>query len=45
MTAQHTLSTRQLSAGYGDTSILNGIDITIPTGQITSIIGADACGK
>jgi len=45
VTARHTLSTRQLSAGYGDTSILNGIDITIPTGQITSIIGANACGK
>ncbi|MEF2070629.1 ABC transporter ATP-binding protein [Consotaella aegiceratis] len=34
-----------LSAGYGDALILDGIDLAIPTGKITAIVGANACGK
>ncbi len=45
MTAQHKLSVEQLSAGYGDKTILNDINIDIQPGKITSIIGANACGK
>lgn len=44
MTA-HTLIASQLSAGYGDTTILNGLDLAVPPGKITVIVGANACGK
>ncbi|KKX33291.1 ABC transporter ATP-binding protein [Rhizobium sp. LC145] len=44
MTA-HTLTASQLSAGYGDTVILEGLDLEVPPGRITTIVGANACGK
>lgn len=34
-----------LSAGYGNGSIINDLNIKIPEGKITSIIGANGCGK
>ncbi|THV23760.1 ABC transporter ATP-binding protein [Peteryoungia ipomoeae] len=44
MTDAH-LEARNLSSGYGDTVILSDLDIAIPTGKITAIVGANACGK
>jgi iron complex transport system ATP-binding protein len=44
MTA-HTLTASQLSAAYGDNVILNGLDLVVPPGKITVIVGANACGK
>ncbi|KXF75692.1 iron dicitrate ABC transporter ATP-binding protein [Paramesorhizobium deserti] len=44
MTA-HTLTASQLSAGYGDAVILEGLDLDVPAGKITAIVGANACGK
>jgi iron complex transport system ATP-binding protein len=41
----HTLAAHALSAGYGDSLIIDGLDLTIPQGQITAIVGANACGK
>lgn len=41
----HSLVAEQLSAGYGEMQILNGLDLTIPPGEITAIVGANACGK
>ncbi|MBR9762782.1 MAG: ABC transporter ATP-binding protein [Rhodobacteraceae bacterium] len=40
-----TLQTQGLVAGYGDRRILHGIDLSIVPGQITAIVGANACGK
>lgn len=34
-----------LSSGYQDNLILNGLNIVIPEGQITTIIGPNGCGK
>lgn len=34
-----------LCAGYGGEDILHGIDLTIPTGEITTLIGPNGCGK
>jgi iron complex transport system ATP-binding protein len=34
-----------LSLSYGNRVIVPGIDVAIPTGQITVIVGANACGK
>lgn len=40
-----TLQTNDLTLGYGDTIIINELDLKIPTGQITVIVGANGCGK
>ncbi|MDU0348391.1 ABC transporter ATP-binding protein [Actinomyces sp. MRS3W] len=39
------LTTRDLHSGYGRRTVVDGVDITIPTGAITVIVGANACGK
>lgn len=44
MTA-HSLIASGLSVGYGDSLILNALDLAIPSGRITAIVGANACGK
>lgn len=41
----HALVASQLSAGYGDTVILDGLDLAVPPGKITAIVGANASGK
>ncbi len=41
----HSLEVSQLSAGYGDRVILEELDLTVPSGKITVIVGANACGK
>jgi len=45
MTALHTLRTEGLVSGYGRTTIVDDVDIEIPTGRICVIVGANACGK
>ncbi len=40
-----TLTASNLSAGYGETEILHDLDLAIPPGKITVIVGANACGK
>ncbi|MDB6453042.1 ABC transporter ATP-binding protein [Falsirhodobacter sp. 20TX0035] len=42
---RNALHVRQLVAGYGDTTILDGLDLDVPPGRITAIVGANACGK
>lgn len=41
----HTLTATGLSAGYGEDEILHGLDLAVPPGKITVIVGANACGK
>lgn len=41
----HSLKVSQLSSGYGDTMILEDLSLNVPSGQITVIVGANACGK
>ena len=41
----HRLVTRQLSAGYGEALVLDGLDLDVTSGRITAIVGANACGK
>lgn len=40
-----TLAAEQLSAGYGDRLVIERLDLLIPPGQVTAIVGANACGK
>lgn len=39
------LEATSLSAGYGATEIVHGVDLAIPAGRITAILGANASGK
>lgn len=45
MNLNPTLETSQLSLGYGDRSVVKDLDLVIPQGKITAIVGANACGK
>lgn len=45
-TGQPVLSGRGLTVGYGTGPVvLDGVDIDLPGGQITSIVGPNGCGK
>lgn len=39
------LTAEQISLTYGSRVIVPGLDVAIPTGRITVIVGANACGK
>ena len=43
--APRSLAASQLSSGYGRRVVVDNVDLTIPTGAITVIVGANACGK
>jgi iron complex transport system ATP-binding protein len=45
VTASHTLATDDLTLGYGDRTVIEGLDLTLAAGRITVIVGANACGK
>lgn len=39
------LQTRDLSMGYGDSNVLQGLDLHLPDGKVTAIVGPNGCGK
>ncbi|WP_062519720.1 ABC transporter ATP-binding protein [Demequina silvatica] len=39
------LETRGAVIGYGDTTIVHGVDVEVPDGRITAIVGPNGCGK
>ncbi|MEI7026906.1 ABC transporter ATP-binding protein [Paenibacillus sp. y28] len=41
----NTLAAQGLSLHYGDTTIIEGLDLQIPRGQISILIGSNGCGK
>ena len=51
MTVTHTpagtsrLSAADLSLGYGDRRIVQDLDLAVPDGKVTVIVGANGCGK
>src|SRR5437764_6383274 len=47
MLVQHRsrLGAEGVTVGYGDRSVLENLDVTIPSGVITTIIGPNGCGK
>ncbi|GGF91561.1 iron-dicitrate ABC transporter ATP-binding protein [Rhodococcoides trifolii] len=45
MTAHHSMTIESLTLGYGDRTVIEGLDLQLPSGKITSIVGANACGK
>jgi iron complex transport system ATP-binding protein len=45
VTKNHTLAVEQLTVGYGDRVVLESLDLAVPCGKVTAIVGANACGK
>ncbi|MET9353004.1 ABC transporter ATP-binding protein [Streptomyces sp. NPDC006617] len=39
------LAARAITVGYGARSVIDGLDVAIPPGVITTIIGPNGCGK
>lgn len=45
MTTEHSLRTEGLSLGYGDRLVVDSLDLDVPAGRLTVVVGANACGK
>ncbi len=45
MTASHRLTTESLTLAYGDRTVVEALELEIPPGRITAIVGANGCGK
>jgi len=41
----HELRALALALGYGGAPVVHGVDVVVPDGRITMIVGANACGK
>ncbi|MCA0157296.1 ABC transporter ATP-binding protein [Tsukamurella sp. M9C] len=39
------LSARSITLAYGDRTVVEGLDLEVPDGELTVIIGPNACGK
>ncbi|KAA0020050.1 ABC transporter ATP-binding protein [Antrihabitans cavernicola] len=44
-TIKHSLSATAVSLGYGDRVVVDGLDVDIAAGVVTTIIGPNGCGK
>ncbi|MDT0118240.1 ABC transporter ATP-binding protein [Microbacterium sp. PRF11] len=45
MTVERSLAAEGVTLGYGDRTIVDSLDLQIPPGRVTTIVGANACGK
>jgi iron complex transport system ATP-binding protein len=45
MTTSHSLAAESLTLGYGDRVVVDSLDLAVPPGEITVIVGPNACGK
>ncbi|MFF0259804.1 ABC transporter ATP-binding protein [Streptomyces microflavus] len=45
MTTDHQLTAEHLTLGYGDRTVVSSLDLVVPPGAITVVVGANACGK
>lgn len=39
------LEARELCMGYGDAKVIEGLDLDLPSGKVTAIVGPNGCGK
>lgn len=45
MTTTHRLEVEGLTLGYRDLTVIESLDLIVPPGEVTAIVGANACGK
>lgn len=45
MSDAHLLAVESITLGYGDRTVVSGLDLTVAPGQVTAIVGANASGK
>ena len=45
MTTVHRLEVDDLHLGYRDRSVIESLSLLVPAGQVTAIVGPNACGK
>lgn len=45
MSTDSALTTRKLSLAYENVTIIEALDLAIPAGQITALVGPNGCGK
>ena len=45
MTASHSLEVDGATIAYGDRVVIDDLDLVVPPGRISIIVGANACGK
>ena len=41
----HTLEARDLCLAYDGRTVVDGLSLQVPTGAVTAVVGANACGK
>jgi iron complex transport system ATP-binding protein len=45
VTTDHALTAVDLTLGYGERTVIEGLDLVVSPGRITAIVGPNACGK
>jgi iron complex transport system ATP-binding protein len=45
VTTDHTLTVEGLTLGYRERTVIQDLSLAVPSGRITAIVGANACGK
>ena len=45
LSGHHTLAAEDLTLAYDEVEVATDLSISIPTGRVTCIVGANACGK
>ncbi len=45
MTSSHQLAVESLQLGYRTRVVIESLDLQVPAGQVTAIVGPNACGK
>ncbi|MFC3688718.1 ABC transporter ATP-binding protein [Aquipuribacter hungaricus] len=45
MTTAHSLVVEDVTLGYGDRTVVSGLDLEVLPGKVTAVVGANACGK
>jgi ABC-2 type transport system ATP-binding protein len=45
MTTTHAIETTGLTKSYGETAVLTGVDLKVPTGSVFALLGSNGAGK
>lgn len=41
----HTLTAEKVTTGYGERTVIDGLDLAVPPGSVGAVIGPNGCGK